>query len=181
MTLRSRRSAHRSPVPACVALILGAAACGSGEAADIDPTAASDPVVLGVYVGATPARYDAPAYFVIDQRGGDDEIVEMSVERVGRVSLMGADAEMDVTTGAATAGDDAGTGFPLALAAGARRVFAPGGDHVMLEGLADDLAPGETLQVTFEFARHEPVVAEAEIVQLADLLEVDMFWEDGDR
>lgn len=35
--------------------------------------------------------------------------------------------------------------------------FAPGGLHVMLIGLAEDLAVGDTFQVTLEFQNHDPI------------------------
>ncbi|MCB2179954.1 copper chaperone PCu(A)C [bacterium] len=36
-------------------------------------------------------------------------------------------------------------------------MFAPGGLHVMLIGLVDDLSVGDTFQVTLEFENHAPV------------------------
>ena len=35
--------------------------------------------------------------------------------------------------------------------------FSPGGLHVMLIGLVDDLAVGDTFQVTLEFENHAPI------------------------
>lgn len=43
------------------------------------------------------------------------------------------------------------------IPAGSTVDFAPGGLHVMLIGLVDDLAVGDTFQITLEFDKHAPI------------------------
>jgi copper(I)-binding protein len=149
------------------------AGCGGEAVSASDP---SSPQIVGMYVGATPARFDAAAYVVIEQRGGDDELVAVTARGVDLVTTMEAGAEMGPDT---TASTSAPAGFPVTLPAGARTVFGPGGDHLMFSGLERDLVPGDVVRVTFDFARHPDVVIDAQVVQPADLLDIDIFWEDA--
>jgi len=43
--------------------------------------------------------------------------------------------------------------------------FAPGGLHVMLIGLVDDLAVGDTFQVTLEFENHAPIQLDVQVLE----------------
>lgn len=57
----------------------------------------------------------------------------------------------------------------LDLPAGERVALAPGGSHLMLEGLTGALAAGDVVEITFEFERSGSVTHEAEVVDPAEL------------
>ena len=70
-----------------------------------------------------------------------------------------------------TAADGAMTmremGAGVALDPGTAVTFTPGGKHVMLVGLAQPLAPGETFDVTLEFAEADSVTLPVAVVESA--------------
>jgi copper(I)-binding protein len=55
-------------------------------------------------------------------------------------------------------------GFPLP--AGATLELKPGGKHVMLMGLVNPLAPGQTYQLTLNFEKAGPITIEVPVREL---------------
>lgn len=54
------------------------------------------------------------------------------------------------------------------IAAGAELVFAPGGRHAMLFGMAEEIAPGDSVPLYFRFSGDEEVAVEATVVAAGD-------------
>lgn len=186
MPTRTGQRPTGSPVALALASLALVAGCGRSRSTAIEPTSPSRPTIVAAYVGATPAGYDAPAYFVIEQSGGDDAIVSVDAEQIAQVGVMAGSVDMDTTnrptptiTESNTSLSADGSGFPLEIVAGTRHVFGPGRTHLMLEGITSDLAPGEEIELRFVMERHAPLVVNAQVVQLADLLEVDIFWKES--
>lgn len=141
-----------------VAAILLVAACGSSSAAP------DRLVVERPRIGATPAGADAALYFDMTSPVAD-RLVEVGTDVARSVSLH----ETDERNGSIMV--EVGS-FPLD--AGRIVRLEPFGDHVMLEGLSEDLEPGDEVNVTLRFEQHEPVEVTAEVEQLFDLA-----WEDA--
>lgn len=136
---------------ATVALL---AACGD------DP---SDLVVEQPRIGATPQGADAALYFAITSPTDD--------------RLVGVDTDVAETTSLHVTGSADGTMIEIEafeLPADTEVVLEPFGDHVMLEQVADELEPGDRVEVTLRFAEHAPVQVSADVSQLYDLA-----WEDS--
>lgn len=148
---------HRLAVAA--ATLLALAGCG-GPA---DATGASRPVVTGAVVSATAAGFHAAAYVRVDQPGGDDQLVAISTAAAERVTLMGPGVAMSASAAA--------SGFPVELPAGAQVIYSPGGDHIMLEAVRDDLVAGEQVDLRLTFERAADIVVSADVVAPADLLD----------
>lgn len=60
------------------------------------------------------------------------------------------------------------------LPAGGAAVLEPGGFHVMLVGVTAELAEGDTVDLTLEFANAGERTVSAEVVPLGDVPDVDM-------
>lgn len=58
---------------------------------------------------------------------------------------------------------------PVVIASSSVVRLAPGGTHVMLEGLARRFAPGDTVPLTFVFRRSGPVNVNASVFSYEDL------------
>lgn len=130
---------------------LAAAACQGGEA-PADPAVAKARISL-------PAVPSVPGagYFVV--KGGDpgDALVGVNSPAAERIEMH------------ETASDARGitimrpiTEAPLGRAEGL--TFAPGGRHLMVYGLRDDLAAGATIPLTFRFRSAPPITAEARLL-----------------
>jgi copper(I)-binding protein len=142
-------------------VVLLLAACGSsgGSGSSSDRLVVERP-----RIGATPAGADAALYFDVTSPV-DDRLVAVDAEIAGSTSLH----ETDEQNGSIMV--EVGS-FPLE---GGRVVrLEPFGDHVMLEGLSEDLQPGDEVNVTLRFEQHESVEVTAEVEQLFDLA-----WEDA--
>jgi copper(I)-binding protein len=87
------------------------------------------------------------------------------------VSVMAADAR---TATLHTTMDHGGTQMMMpssgvAVASNDIVQLAPGGTHVMLEGLARRFAPGDTVPLTFVFRRSGAVIVNASVFSYEDL------------
>lgn len=58
---------------------------------------------------------------------------------------------------------------PVVIEPGIVTTLAPGGTHVMLEGLTRRFAPGDTMPLTFTFRRSGPVAVNASVFAYEDL------------
>jgi periplasmic copper chaperone A len=96
------------------------------------------------------------AYFVIVNQGSEADTL------VGASSGVASKAEMHETRIV----NDVAEMVPipsLDVPAGGRVEFKPGGYHVMLEGLNQDLKVGETIQLTLQFAKSGAITLEVPI------------------
>jgi len=94
--------------------------------------------------------------------GGDtpDRLVGASSPAASAVSLHRTDPD-----GVMVATD------AIEVPAGAEVPFLPGGDHLMLEGLAVPLLPGEAVTLDLEFAGAGTLRLEAPVIALVDVLD----------
>ena len=58
----------------------------------------------------------------------------------------------------------------IAVPAGGEAALEPGGDHLMLFGLADGLEPGSRFPLTLLFEKAGPVTVEVRIAPLAETM-----------
>lgn len=131
-----------------LALVLVVSACA--------PASAGTLTVRGAWVRAAPGGATTAAYLdIANGTGVDDALVTVTTDAAAAVSIH------------ETATDEAGmTGMhhapTLAIPAGRSTALAPGGYHIMLDDLAEDLAPGASVRLvlTFERAGDVQVVAD---------------------
>ncbi len=139
------------------ALSLSLAACGSDDsdvAADPSPTAAGAMATLPEGASASVGDFSLTGFWVkessLDLSAGFGTIANDSAEDD---ALVGASApgvpmiEMHETVEGVMQQVES---FPIA--AGGSLTLAPGGNHLMLMGLTERLAVGETLDITLSFA-----------------------------
>lgn len=151
--IRTSRTAWAASL-LCLGLTLtacgGAAEDGAApaeEAADSTATAADAFSVTDPWIKAVTAEEGMTGVFGVLANGSDEEItvVSASYDAAGMVELHevvseGTDGTMREKEG----------GFPIP--AGGSAVLEPGGDHIMLMELAEDLQPGAEATVTVEFS-----------------------------
>ncbi|ANH40108.1 hypothetical protein I601_3703 [Nocardioides dokdonensis FR1436] len=154
------RRARRLVPAAALALALGAglAACGGEDAESAQETrddsstvaASGAEITIGdAWVRATAGAEDtsmSAAFMTIDNRGDEDvSLTGASTDVAGTAELH----EMSMVDGAMAmqAMTDG-----LVVEAGRGKVLEPGGYHVMLMDLREDLAPGDEVDLTLEFS-----------------------------
>lgn len=123
------------------ALLLGACA---PAAVDVD---ASE-----IWARTGMAGGNSAVYMILaNGTGADDELLSASSEIAGAVELhisqVGVNGEMQMIQQES-----------VPLAAGARVEFKPGGLHIMLIGLKQELKVGETFELTLHFKNHADIV-----------------------
>ncbi len=168
----------------------GATADGSDSASDATTvTDAGELVVRGVWSRMSPRRVGVAAiYLELDNRtGADDALVSARVPEdiAGRVELhetyevvgedMQAPGSMDAGHGHdedEAGGDGHATDAPMMamrevpsipVPDAATTTLEPGGLHLMLLDLVEDLAPGDTFELTLEFEGAGPLVVGVEV------------------
>lgn len=133
------------------ALLVGLAACGTSNAADTAAPAAGDPTVevSDAWVRATVGTEDPSmtgAFMAIDNTGEDDVTLTGAASPVaGKVEIH----EMAMVDGSMVMRKVEGG---LTIEAGYGQVLMPGGNHVMLMGLTEELAAGDEVDLTLEFS-----------------------------
>ncbi len=149
-TLRSTRS-RTAAAGLGAALLMTVAACGTTTAQD-DTAAAADPgavVVSDAWVRATAGTDDPSmtgAFMALDNEGEEDvTLTGASSPVAGMVELH----EMAMVDGAMVMRKIDGG---IDIAAGYGQVLMPGGNHVMLMGLTDELEPGDEVDLVLEFS-----------------------------
>jgi copper(I)-binding protein len=146
-----RRAAVTAPA-AGVALLLALTGCGGTSSAgetSVPSTTASTVEVSDAWVRATQGTEDPSmtgAFMVIDNEG------EENVSLTGASSPVAASAELhemaSVDGSMVMREVDGG----IEIEAGYGQVLMPGGYHVMLMGLTDELAPGDEVELVLEFS-----------------------------
>lgn len=126
------------------------------------------PEVRFVDAFATTGAEAAAAYLVLDNTGGEDELVA--------VELRGTDAGLARTVSMHTTTDRDGISVmeradTIEVRADGRTELAPGGTHLMLEGLRRPIEPGQRLQIRLLLARGGPLDAEVEVIAVEDALD----------
>ena len=147
---RGRSSAFAAM--AGIGLLAALTACGTSTADEAPGSAAPDGpsvVVSDAWVRATVGTEDPSmtgAFMAIDNEGADDvSLTGASSPVAGMVELH----EMAMVDGAMTMRKIAGG---IELRAGYGQVLMPGGSHVMLMGLSEELAPGDEVDLVLEFS-----------------------------
>lgn len=144
---RSTRSLRLAGLGA--ALLVGLTACGTSQADEAAPADDGDVAVSDAWVRATVGTDDPSmtgAFMAIDNEGEEDvELVGASSPVAGKVELH----EMAMVDGSMVMRRIEGG---IEIEAGFGQVLMPGGNHVMLMGLEDELAPGDEVDLVLEFS-----------------------------
>jgi copper(I)-binding protein len=114
--------------------------------------AARDIEAFDVWARTGMAGGNSAVYLMlVNGTGADDELVSASSDIADAVELhlsqMGANGEMQMIPQAS-----------VPLAAGAKVEFKPGGLHVMLIGIRQELKVGDQFEITLHFKNHEDIV-----------------------
>lgn len=132
-----------------VVLSFGAAGCGEEEEGAPDTTASGEISVSDAWVRATTGTDDPSmtAAFMVIANGTDEDVVLESAsspetEMVQIHEMVMSDGDMVM--------QEAPEG--VAVRAGAEQVLMPGGYHVMLMGLTEDIPVGEEVELTLVFS-----------------------------
>jgi copper(I)-binding protein len=106
----------------------------------------------------------AAVYLTIDNGGDADRLVAVSTGAASDVSLMGG--------GGADASSHTSGPAPVDLAVPpGTTAFEPGGRHVMLDGLARPLRPGEQVPLTLRFERAGTRTVDVDVVAWDEAIE----------
>ncbi|MEU0490462.1 copper chaperone PCu(A)C [Nocardiopsis sp. NPDC006139] len=152
------RTARALPIAAVLGLAL--TACGTGTPADTPRDAAAESAppspaaeqaeafsITDPWVKAVTAEEGMTAVFGEVANGSDAEIVIVAAEHPAAETV---ELHEVVTEGAESTMREIDGGFPVEPRG--TRTLAPGGDHIMLMGLTEDLEAGTEATVTVEFA-----------------------------
>lgn len=132
-------------IPAALCACLLAAACGSGDGGE--GGAAAEPVALGdAWCRPTPnGRLMTGCYLTMTARA-DDRLVAVTATGAGRVELHETRMESGMMMMHPMADG-------LTLPEGRLVELAPGGNHIMVMGLAEPLVDGDSLELKLDFER----------------------------
>lgn len=157
----SRRSTSLVLLLAAATLLAG---CGSSDA-DARPSATIRIEQLTVDKPPNP-EVAALRFLIVNDTGTDDTLVKVTSEVAGSLTFHQSETR-----------DGMATMIPreqIEVPAGSTVTFAPGGLHVMLEGLHRTLAEGDTFPVTFHFTDAGAVQATATVVPLGSVTADDL-------
>ncbi len=147
--LRPRSTRTLRIVGLGAALLVGLTACGTSEADEAAPAEDTGVAVSDAWVRATAGTDDPSmtgAFMAIDNEGEENvELVGASSPVAGKVELH----EMAMVDGSMVMRRIEGG---IEIEAGFGQVLMPGGNHVMLMGLEDELAPGDEVDLVLEFS-----------------------------
>jgi periplasmic copper chaperone A len=147
-TLRRTR-AGAIALAAGLGLMAALTGCGNTTATATDDSAGSDVVVSDAWVRATAGTEDPSmtgAFMALDNEGtGNVSLTGASSPVAGMVELH----EMAMVDGSMTMRKIEGG---IEIEAGFGQVLMPGGNHVMLMGLSEELAPGDEVELVLEFS-----------------------------
>jgi hypothetical protein len=144
-------------VAATVVIVVAGAVVIAGRGATALPQVA----VSDVRASAGRAGGVAAVYLYLGNDGGFDQVVDVASPLADRVELH----RYDDVDGVATM--QAISTFPVP-GDGATELV-PGGSHVMLIGLREDIQPGDSIPLTLRFARSAPIRVEALVADAAAL------------
>lgn len=154
---------HAAPGIAVLALaIAGAGGCAAGADANGSPAfRAGDLTVDHVVAPAPVGDAVAALYFRVASAGAADTLDSIATPAARNATLheqMLHDGAMAMHAAP-----------PLAVPAGGSVELAPGGTHVMLEGLTGSIAAGDSIPVTLTFRRAGTLSVVARVVTYAQL------------
>ncbi|HSM71916.1 MAG TPA: copper chaperone PCu(A)C [Anaerolineales bacterium] len=140
--------------PRTILLLAGAillSACGApGDIEVHDP-----------WVRPTAQGENAAVYFQLHNHSQNaDELIGVSSNLSDNVEIHESKMENDVM--------QMNMLSSLPLEAGSEFLFEPGGLHIMLVGVDQELKPGEHIQVTLHFETHEDIVIEVPVADSAE-------------
>lgn len=148
-----KRTVWKQPILAAVlgaALALSAASCGEEESVPTDSAADSGEItVTDAWVRATTGTDDPTmtAAFMVISNGTDEDVILESAS--SPVTEMVQIHEMVMSDGAMMM-QEAPNG--VTVRAGKEQMLMPGGYHVMLMNLADELAVGDEVDLSLQFS-----------------------------
>lgn len=152
-TPRPGRARLAGAVALGAALLVVGTACGTGTADEAAPVAAADtgsPVAVSdAWVRATAGTDDPSmtgAFMALDNEGEEDLTLTGASSPVAKMTEI---HEMAMVDGSMVMRKIEGG---LEIEAGYGQVLMPGGNHVMLMGLTEELAPGDEVELTLEFS-----------------------------
>jgi copper(I)-binding protein len=131
------------------AMALALVSCSSQQPAETGP-------VTGAWVRLAPVPGNpSAAYFTL--HGGKDanRLISVSSAKVATIQMHESRKENGMMQMAELDGVD--------IAPGKDVVFAPGGMHVMLFGVAPEIKAGDTMKMMFRFKVGDPVVVDARV------------------
>jgi periplasmic copper chaperone A len=147
-TLRRTR-AGATALAAGLGLMVALTGCGNTTATATDDSAASPVEVSDAWVRATVDTEEPSmtgAFMALDNEGTEDvSLTGASSPVAGMVELH----EMAMVDGSMMMRKIEGG---LEIEAGYGQVLMPGGNHVMLMGLTEELAPGDEVELVLEFS-----------------------------
>lgn len=121
------------------------------------PAAAGLLTVEDAWVRAAPAGQNSAIYFVIDNRmASSDALLSAECDKAAVVEVHMS--KMDASGKMTMEHQDS-----VLLPAGEQVTFAPGGLHVMLMNLQEDLTAGQELTFVLYFENSDPVTITAEV------------------
>ncbi len=142
---------------AVVALV--AAACGSGSGAAGSPaTTAGGPLTIrDAWARAGVAGGNTAVYMnIVNGRVAADTLLSVATDAAQQVGIHETSTDASGMTGMHMVPS-------LPIAGGATVALAPGGYHIMLEGLKADLKAGDSITVTLTFQNAGVVTVTAEV------------------
>lgn len=141
-------------LPALLLMLAALAGCGSGSTHSA--VSIADATIRLAAVAGRPAA----GYATVTATPDRGALIGVSSPRAARVEMHETIAR-GTTTGMRPV-------ERIDLGAGPEIVFAPGGRHLMLIGLDPGLKPGDRVDLTFRFARGDPVTASARVIGAGD-------------
>lgn len=126
------------------------------------PAASSSEITVADARVPVPAGVNAAAYMTLTNDGDSaDQLISASTDIAGSVELHQTTTE----DGSMSMQQVTGVEIP----AGGQAVLEPGGLHVMLIGVTEDLAEGDTVELTLAFEDAGEQTVSAEVVPLGDV------------
>lgn len=132
----------------------GSAAAGSGAGGDAGVTVQDAWVSASLDVGA--------AYVTLENTGEDDVLVGASSDVAQDVSVMGEGGE--------NPGSHDGAETTVEVPPGVTEI-TPGVAHIMLEGLEEELEPGDTVSIELELEHAGTIPVEAEVLEWSEVVD----------
>ena len=138
-------------------LALVAAACGSSSSASPTSAPGGFLTVKDAWARAAAAGADTAVYFtIINGKVGPDVLVGVSTDAAKSASLHQTTTDNSGMTGMQMVPQ-------VTIPGGGTVKFEPGGYHVMLVGLTNELKPGDKVNVTLTFEQAGVVAVAAEV------------------
>jgi len=141
------------------ALILAGATAACGTGASASPTGLASPTISDAWVRLPDPMADLTAAYLTVTGGRDADAI------VAVTSPIATDASLHRTSTDASGMTGMQAVDRIDVPAGATVQLAPGGYHVMLEGLTGTLAVGQTVQLTLTFEHAGAITVQAVVRQ----------------